>query len=80
MRDPYRLNRFYDELSNIHIKFCPDWRFGQLCSNFFGWLNYSNIDPFYIEEDEMILYLKRYAGTLISLSCEEENLDLGEKE
>lgn len=64
MRDPYRLNRFYDELSKIHIKYCPDWRFGQLCSNFFGWLNYSNIDPFYIEEDEMIQYLKQYTVIL----------------
>lgn len=64
MRDPNRLNGFYDELKKIHMEYFSDWRFGQLCSNFFGWLNYSNIDPFYIEEDEMIQYLKQYTVIL----------------
>lgn len=60
MRNPNRLNYFYDELRKIHTKYFPDWRFGQFCSNFFGWLYSSHIDPFFPEEDEMIKYLKRY--------------------
>ena len=38
MRNPERLDSFYDELKRIHKEAFPDWRFGQLCSNFFGWL------------------------------------------
>ena len=38
MRDPNRLNSFYNTMKKIHRKTFPDWRFGQLMSNFFGWL------------------------------------------
>lgn len=38
MRNPDRLDSFYDELKKIHKEHFPDWRFGQWCSNFFGWL------------------------------------------
>lgn len=63
MRDPNRLYNFYSELCYIHRHYYPDWRFGQLCSNFFGWLmNEKNVDLFFPEEDEMIEYLKEYTG------------------
>jgi len=40
----------------------PDWRFGQWCSNFFGWLmSEEKIDLFFPEEDEMIKYAQEYA-------------------
>ncbi len=60
MRDINRLDNFYDELKEIHKK-VPDWRFGQFCTNFFGWL-YQNkkIDPFFPEEDKMLSYLKEF--------------------
>ena len=29
MRDPNRLDRFYDEVKKIHKISFPDWRFGQ---------------------------------------------------
>ena len=33
MRDAYRLYKFYEELREIHMKYFPDWRFGQMISN-----------------------------------------------
>ena len=61
MRNPDRLDNFYDEFKAIHKKYFPDMRFGQLCSNFFGWL-YSTYkkDLFFPEEDEMLKYLREY--------------------
>ena len=62
MRNVDRLDKFYDELKGIHKKSFPDWRFGQLCSNFFGWLvSEKGIDLFFPEEDKMIEYIKEYA-------------------
>ena len=40
MRDPNRLDSFYDEMKEIHKKSFPDWRIGQLMSNFLGWMYY----------------------------------------
>ena len=63
MRDPNRLYNFYNEMCYIHRHYFPDWRFGQFCSNFFGWLmSEKNVDLFFPEEDEMIEYLKEYTG------------------
>lgn len=61
MRDPNRLDSFYEELKNLHKEHQPDIRFGQLCSNFFGWI-YQNkgCDFFFIEEDEMLKLFKEY--------------------
>lgn len=61
MRDPNRLDKFYDELRRLHKKYYPDWRFGQLCSNFFGWLaSEKKMDLFFPEEDKMLDYLREY--------------------
>lgn len=63
MRDPNRLDNFYDELKKIHKRSFPDWRFGQLCSNFFGWLaREKKMDLFFPEEDKMMIYIKEYAN------------------
>lgn len=68
MRDPNRLDKFYDEMKEIHKKYFPDWRYGQLCSNFFGWLmTEKKRDLFFPEEDEMIEHLREYAG--VERSC-----------
>ena len=62
MRDPKRLDTFYDELKRIHKEYFPDWRFGQFCSNFFGWLMQAKgMDLFFPEEDRMMEYIKEYA-------------------
>jgi len=61
MRDPNRLYKFYDELKMLHMKHVPDWRFGQLCSNFFGWLmSEKSVDLFFPEEEKMLGYLGEY--------------------
>lgn len=64
MRDKERLDKFYDELKQIHKEYFSDWRFGQLCSNFFGWLaSNKKIDLFFPEEEEMIKYIREYANS-----------------
>ena len=77
MRDPNRLDKFYDELKKIHKKYFPDWRYGQLCSNFFGWLyDKKKMDLFFPEEDKMIEYFREYAtgncNPLAKLNFEKE--------
>ncbi len=54
MRDPNRLYKFYENLRNIHITYFPDWRFGQLISNFINWYYETyHRDIFFIEDDKM---------------------------
>lgn len=61
MRDPNRLDEFYSELCRMHKEHACDLRFGQMCSNFFGWLaSVKKIDLFFPEEDKMLEYLKEY--------------------
>jgi hypothetical protein len=63
MRDPNRLDNFYNTMKIIHKKTFPDWRFGQLMSNFLGWVfSEKKIDPFFPEEDKMLEYFKEFAG------------------
>lgn len=61
MRNPNRLYSFYETLRHIHMMYFPDWRFGQLMSNFLGWLySEKNKDPFFPEEDEMESLIEEY--------------------
>ena len=65
MRNPERLDSFYEKITQIHKEKFPDWRFGQLFSNFAGWLyQVKHIDCFFPEEDDMIKYLAEYAGEI----------------
>ena len=50
MRDINRIDKFCNDFAELWKK-VPDWRFGQLICNTFGYLGG---DPFFIEEDEMI--------------------------
>jgi hypothetical protein len=59
MRNPDRIDEFCSELAELWKTSAPDWRFGQLICNAFGQI-YK--DPFFIEEDEMLKYLKAYFG------------------
>ena len=64
MRDPNRLNNFYETIKILHQACFPDLRFGQLMSNFFGWLmSEKKKDLFYPEENEMIEYFREYCKT-----------------
>ena len=68
MRDPNRLDKFYDEMKEVHKKSFPDWRFGQLMSNFLGWLySVKRRDPFFPEEEDMIEYFREYANCMSPL-------------
>lgn len=61
MRDPERLDEFYDELKYLHRKYVPDWRFGQFMNNFLSWLmSEKGIDPFFPEESKMLDYVREY--------------------
>ena len=63
IRNPERIDDFTTELNRIWKTYYSDWRFGQLCSNFFSWLvSEKKIDLFFPEEDEMITYSKEYCG------------------
>lgn len=65
MRDPNRLTNFYEEIEKVHKEYFPDWRFGQLYSNFFTWLvSVKKKDPFFIEESQMKTLLEEYISYL----------------
>lgn len=65
MYNPDRLDNFYNKLCKLHKTHIPDWRFGQLCSNFFGWLfAEKGRDMFFIEETQMLIYLEEYLNSL----------------
>ena len=65
MRDPNRLDDFYEEFKNIHRKHFPDYRFGQLISNFFGWIvSAKERDIFFPEEEEMLKLFHEYVDSL----------------
>lgn len=64
MRDPNRLDLFYQTLKEIHKQSFPDLRFGQFMFNFMGWLqSEKKNDGFYYEENRMIKCIKEYANT-----------------
>lgn len=57
MRDPNRLDSFYEKLKQIHKEKVPDWRFGQLISNFESWYGK---DIFYLEENQLMSKLNEF--------------------
>ena len=57
MRDPACIAKFFEELTALWLEYCPDWRFGQLISNF---ILGEGRDPFYWEEDKFIKELKEF--------------------
>ncbi len=63
IRNTDRLDSFYEELKEIHKRYFQDWRFGQLCSNFFGWLaSDKKVDLFFPEEIPMMNFIREYAA------------------
>lgn len=54
MRDSTRINPFTQQLAYMWQQHVPDWRFGQLMSNFLGFVvAETHRDIFFIEDDEM---------------------------
>ena len=65
-RDPIRLLSFYEVMKEIHMTSMGYLRFGQMILNFFDWLGKKDIDPFFLEEPEMLRWFKEYS---IEISC-----------
>lgn len=61
MRDPNRLDNFYEQLKQIHKENFPDWRFGQFMMNFLSWYGR---DPFYIEEGKFLAEVRNYVNVI----------------
>lgn len=60
-RDKNRIKPFCNEFALLWENCFSDLRFGQLCSNFFGWLMQEHgVDLFFPEEDKMIKYFREY--------------------
>lgn len=61
MRNKNRIPEFTKELERIWMQCYPDLRFGQLMINFLNYVAIHKLDPFFLEESEMLKYLKEYA-------------------
>lgn len=66
MRSPERLDKFYAKLCELHKLYVPDWRFGQLVSNY---ANDTGRDIFFDEEDNTLKLIEEW---LIKI-CKKEN-------
>ena len=61
MRNPDRLDNFYDEMKALHKKHFPDWRFLQMMSNYFRYsFEVKKIDPFFLEENNLMSSFKEF--------------------
>lgn len=61
MREKNRIYPFCDEVAN-KWETVSDWRFGQLMVNFFSYLHSKKIDPFYVEDAQMMEYFSEFMG------------------
>lgn len=67
MRDPKRLDDFYDRMKKIHQEKLPDWRFGQLMLNFLSmYMTGNESGLFYMEDKELIKKLEEYVDSLFN--------------
>lgn len=65
MRDPKRLDDFYDKLKKIHQEKLPDWRFGQLMLNFLSrYMTGNEAGLFYCEDERLIEEIEKYVDSL----------------
>ena len=61
MRDPARIKPFMQKLAHMWQQHVPDWRFGQLMSNFLGFVvSEIHRDIFFIEDDEMLELVNKF--------------------
>ena len=68
MRNPERLDSFYNELATIHKRSFPDWRFGQFVHNVTMWLSLNKgVDVFFPEEEKMLGYIREFEKEFTSL-------------
>ena len=60
MRNPNRLDEFYDRLKKVHKERHSDLRFGQFMMCVLGDMQSKGRDPFFPEEDEMIKFIEEW--------------------
>lgn len=61
MRDPTRIKPLMARFAHKWMKNLPDWRFGQLMSNFLGWVyQTTGKDIFFIEDDEILELVDKF--------------------
>ena len=60
MRNPDRLDEFYERLKKVHKEKYPDLRFGQFMMCVLGDMQSKGRDPFFPEEDEMIKFIEEW--------------------
>lgn len=66
MRDINRLDKTYNTICELHKKYFPDLRTGQLFYNFFRWHLFTyKTDVFFLEEAELISRFKKYIQEVI---------------
>lgn len=63
MRDPKRLDDFYDKLKELHKKNCPDWRIAQLFCNL---QCFCRQDLFYMEDDRLLKKFEEYFESMVA--------------
>lgn len=63
MRDPERIEKFCADLAEVW-KNVPDWRFGQLIMNVFGFEG--RPDVFYAEDDRILKHFQDYFTQIYS--------------
>lgn len=57
MRNNTRIHSITNRVGDLWFTKVPDWRFGQLMSNFFSSIQ---PDPFYIEDEDLVQRLEQY--------------------
>ena len=77
VRNPERLDTFYDEFCELHKKAFPDIRVGQLMCNFLGFVSSEKKrDPFFPEEDELLKLFREYCNkySFLYRECDSVNI------
>lgn len=69
MRDVKRIWPLMAKVADDWGYFCPDWRFGQLISNFMRWhgTTHGTSDIFYLEDE---IFLSRWNEFIHEFFCE----------
>lgn len=58
-RDPARIRKFCNQFASLW-EMVPDMRFGQFTMVVFEFIKRVGVDPFYLEDDEMLREFKRF--------------------
>ena len=66
MRDPQRLDMYGYTIKELHKNNFPDWRIGQMITNFLNWyITTYHTDIFYIEDDMFVERFEKFIKEMI---------------